>query len=194
MTVLYWVRELCGFYVVLTLSATGLAKLWSLRRASRGVSAEGVIPAAVAPGLVGMVSVTEVALAGLFVAGAQARLVGFTAALLFLGFGAYKVAVVARTGLSSCNCTGTTIAYKATRPNVFGAVAASVIQATAAFAWAILPADSTSYFSVIGLIALSIPIIVVLFGYLSRRGGRGQPSLSPQYDEHDHRNAEPVNR
>jgi hypothetical protein len=63
MTVLYWVRELSGFYVVLTLSATGLAKFWSWRRTAGAVAAEGVIAVAVAPALVVAVSLTEVALA-----------------------------------------------------------------------------------------------------------------------------------
>lgn len=193
MTVFYWVRELCGFYLVLTLSATGLAKLWSLRRASRGVAAEGVIPAAATTAIVSMVAVIEVVLAGLFVVGSEARLVGFTAALMFLGFGAYKVAVVARTGLSSCNCTGTTIAYKATRPNVFAAVVVSVVQAMMAFTWAVLSDGSESHFSAIGLIALSIPIIVVLLGHLARRGRRDRPPQS-QRGEYDHRDAESVFR
>lgn len=194
MTALYWVRELCGLYVVLTLSSTGLAKLWSLRRASIGVAADRVLPAAAATTVVGTVSVIEVALAVLFVAGAQARLVGSVTAVMFLSFGAYKIAVVARTGLSSCHCTGVTIAYRATRPNVLAAIAVSAVQAAVAFTWAILPAPSNSYFSLIGLVGLSVPIIVLLVGSQSRVGRQRRRTTSSRHGRPHHDSFEPTNR
>ena len=109
-------RELAGCYLILTLSATGLAKARAWRTTSLGVTRERVIPRALVVPVTGGLCTTEVTLAVLLASRRFAELAGLATAALFLAFAFYKAAVVIRTGKDSCSCTGTSTMFKAPAP------------------------------------------------------------------------------
>ena len=146
------IRQVAGCYLAITLAATGLAKLRSWRTASTGVIVEKVIPRELAPATVVAVSVAELALAALFASGIFPVLAGCASALLFLSFGGYKATVSIKTGNLGCTCSGKSTAYRATRPGVLAALAASLIQAALALTWA----SSTAHVNLL----LQLPVLV----------------------------------
>ncbi|MFI7231125.1 MauE/DoxX family redox-associated membrane protein [Nonomuraea angiospora] len=175
------IREVAGCYLVVTLTATGLAKLRSWRRASTSVTLEGIIPRRMALPIIIAVSTTELTLATLFVTGWYPVVVGYVTACVFLSFGAYKIVVAARTGNVPCSCSGTSRAYRATRPDILGAVAASLIQASLACAWAFMPESGEMLFRLPLLIAFTAPIAVFLVGRYLHRERPTSASSGPKY-------------
>jgi hypothetical protein len=171
-----WIREIAAFYIVLTLASTGLAKAVFWQRTVNGIRSERVIAIRLAPVVASGLIVAELGLATLVAIGFQSKAVGILIALLFLAFGAYRLASVARTGLSSCNCTGTTVAFKATRPNVLAALSVSMVQAGLAATWALLPSGTANQFSVLAAAGFVLPLIALLAGYTWRPIRRRHPS------------------
>ncbi len=132
-------REAVGCYLVLTLTATGLAKAKSWRTASLGITRERVIPRRLALPVALTLCAAEVGLA-LLVAGQKfEEAAGISAAALFLAFAVYKAAVVIKTGKDSCSCTGTSTMFKATRPSIVASFVSSVIQGAGGLLWAFGP-------------------------------------------------------
>lgn len=157
-------RELAGCYLVLTLAATGIAKLRMLRGTSVGLMLEGVVPRRMAMGTVVAVASLELLLSVFLVSRQFPQLAGLATAALFLGFAVYRISVAVKTGWVSCSCSGRSVAYKATRPAITAAIMASLIQAALACVWAFLPSREEMVFRLIIVGAFAIPIAAFLKG------------------------------
>ena len=171
-------RELAGCYLILTLSATGLAKARAWRTTSLGVTQERVIPRALVVPITVSLCTTEITLAVLLASRRIEELAGVATTALFLAFAFYKAAVVVRTGKDSCNCTGTSTMFKATRPGVLASLASSTIQASCGILWAFGPPGAGIGFSLLTTVALVVPLAALLVGSVgaSRKGTSvGQP-------------------
>jgi methylamine utilization protein MauE len=153
-------REVAGNYLIITLSATGLAKAQEWRNTSHRIAVEGVLPRSTAFAATVTISAAEVALAALLAARQFPRTIGFMTAGLFIAFAAYKLAVVAKTGKDSCNCTGTNLTYKATRPGIVASISASLVQAGCGCTWAVVPASRETALAFLSAAVFSIPIVM----------------------------------
>jgi hypothetical protein len=172
------IREAAGCYLVVTLAATGLAKLRSWRTASTGVIGEKVIPRGMALLTVIAVSVTELSLAALFAIGRYPVVVGCITAFTFLCFGGYKVAVSIKTRNISCSCYGASKTYRATGPGVLAALAASLIQAALACTWAFMPEGREGVFELPVIVAFVIPLAAFLMSFYWRSPSTSRPGTS----------------
>jgi hypothetical protein len=164
------IREVAGCYLVFTLTATSLAKLWSWRTASTGLIAETIVPKFVALPTIIAVSMIELSLATFLAVGVHPVAVGCATAGVVLCFGGYKVAASAKSGNLSCSCAGTSRTAQATRSGVAGEVSASTAQAALACVWAFIPVDNGRAFQLPLIVALTIPFIVLLARLGWRRG------------------------
>jgi len=177
------IREFAGFYLVLTLTATGLAKLRMRRVTINSLRVEGVIPRSLVAPVVVAVSAAEILLAVSIVSRRYPLAFGLATAAVFVAFGGYKMAVVIRTGWTSCSCTGTSIAYKTTRPAVVATILVPLIQAALACLWAFLPQTGSAAISGVLVLALVVPVLFFLRGALSSAEPRLSRSLfRPGFD------------
>jgi hypothetical protein len=158
------IREAVGCYLVITLTATSFGKLQSWRNAATGVRLGKVIPRSLAVPTIVAVSAAELTIAVLLVTGVYPAAVGLVTAGVFLSFGAYKVAVSAKTGNLACNCSGATAIYKATRPGVPATIGASASQAAFAVLWVIIPPSAHSVFDPFLIVAFVIPVLAFAAG------------------------------
>jgi hypothetical protein len=126
-------RTLIVAYLIVTLGSTSLAKLKNWRTTSAGILRERIIPGKVVPAVIITLAVAELSLATLLMLGIQPVATGIATAGLFLFFGAYRVAVAARTSFLMCSCAGTVRTDPASPAAVAGAFAACLIQASLAF-------------------------------------------------------------
>jgi hypothetical protein len=125
-------RTLIISYLIVTLGSTSLAKFKSWRTTSAGILRESVVPVKVATAVVIIVAVIELSLATLLMLGVEPAATSIATAGLFLSFGAYRMAVAARTSFLMCTCAGTLRAERASPPAVAGAILACLIQASLA--------------------------------------------------------------
>jgi len=177
MIMLAAVRDFAGFYLVLTLTATGLAKFRMRRVTTNSLRVEGVVPPSLTAPVVMAVSATEILLATCIVSGRRPLALGLATAAVFVAFGGYRLAVVIKTGWTSCSCTGTSIVYKATRPTVVAAILVPLLQAALAILWAFGPPTGSAASSGVLVLALVVPVLFFLRGALSPAGPR---SVAPR--------------
>jgi hypothetical protein len=170
------VRAIVTAYLIITLSATALAKLKNWRIASAGVTRENVIPARAASAVILAVSAAELLLATFFMLDFQPKLCGLTAMGLFLAFLGYQLLVAARTNSLMCACAGVTRTDPASLPGVTGTAVSCLIQAVLSFVLALTGA-ATGVFRLLAIIAWIIPIILFAAGFFRRHR---QPEASHQ--------------
>jgi hypothetical protein len=130
------VDELAGIYLVVTLTATSLAKLRNWRMTALGVRWERIIPRRFAVIVVIGVSVIELSLATALTLHYRPLLVGIAIAALFLAFGCYRLMVAVTTGFATCTCAGKVRTAEASLPAVVGAAAACAAQCSISLLWA----------------------------------------------------------
>lgn len=156
-------HEFFAFYLVLTLSATGIAKARNWREASIVVASERLIPRRLAATSIAAVTTVELLLATLVATRFMPRVVGAVVATMFLVFGGYKLIAGLKRGILGCACAGSQTVYKATVPGVVATCLASLIQAAVAFVYAFTPPVSGSLLlDTLLLGALALPITMYL--------------------------------
>lgn len=171
--------EVVGCYIIVTLVATSLAKLRTWRSTSVALVREAVIPAAFTPTVVIGIAITEFALATALVIGL--RPVGYAVASLFIVFGGYRLAVLAKTKSLICGCAGVTQINQATPAAITATCATSLIQACFGCLWALAP-GSVGDFRLAAMAAWSAPFIILARGYLVQRRGRSPAAIRPLAD------------
>jgi Methylamine utilisation protein MauE len=158
------VHELLGFYLIVTLMATSLAKLRNWQTSAVGLQWEKVIPAFIAPTAIVVAAITELSLSTLLMLGVEPFLTGCATAGLFLLFGIYRLAVSVRTGSVTCTCAGVIRTESAAVSAIVGTLLASVLQVCFALIWACLSNHEPSDFEVIAVAAWSAPIVALVIG------------------------------
>jgi uncharacterized membrane protein len=97
---------LAACYLILTLSATSLAKLRRWRTTSIALIRESVVPAVLAPGVIIGVVLLELTLSTLLLLAVEPVVTGWAAISLLAVFGLYRLAVATRTKFPMCACAG----------------------------------------------------------------------------------------
>ena len=163
-------RVIIAAYLVITLSATALAKIKNWRIASKGVMRENVFPSRAAPAVILVVSAAELLLAASFVLGFQFKLCCFAGMGLFLAFLGYQLLVVARTNSLMCACAGVSRTDPASLPAVTGTALSCLIQAALSFALALI-GPPTGDFRLLLIIAWIIPAAIFALGLFRQHNG-----------------------
>lgn len=158
-----------GCYIIVTLVATSLAKLRTWRSTSVALAREAVIPAAFTPVVVTGIAITELALATALTIGL--RPVGYAVASLFIMFGGYRLAVLAKTKSLICGCAGVTQINPPTPAAIAAICTTSLIQACLGCLWALAP-GSIGDFRLAAMAAWGAPFIILARGYLVQRRRR----------------------
>lgn len=170
------VHAIIAAYLIVTLTATALAKLKNWQVASAGVARESVFPTRIAPIVIFGVAVAELVLATFFMLGFQSSVSGFTGTGLFLAFLGYQLLVARRTNSLMCACAGTSRTDPASLPAVTGTTVACLMQASLCCALP-LTGSATGVFHLAVIIAWLIPIVLFVAGLFRRRA---QPGASHQ--------------
>ncbi len=130
-----FLQELAASYLIITLTATSLAKLRRWRSASIAVAREAVIPVSIAPFAVVGVALAELTLSTLMMLAVRPLLVGCAATILFVLFGGYRLIVTRRTGLVTCSCAGASQSSALTGGAIAAVLLTSASQAAIACWW-----------------------------------------------------------
>lgn len=179
-------HEILALYLVLTFSATGVAKACNWREASAVVASERLIPHGPAAAAIAIVIFAEILLAGLVAIRFMPLIVGGVATAMFLVFGGYKLIAGLRRGTLGCACAGSQTVYKATVPGMVATCLASLLQATIAAVYAATPAASDSLLlDALLLSALALPIMMLLYRVLGTPSRRGEGNVRAAH-RHDH--------
>ncbi|MGH3190646.1 MAG: MauE/DoxX family redox-associated membrane protein [Streptosporangiaceae bacterium] len=173
-------------YLIVTLSATSLAKFRNRRIAVVGILRERVVPYHAATAVIIMVAFTELLLATALMLQVKPEVTGFAAASLFFTFCAYRLVVALRTKSLICVCAGTSRTDPASLAAVVGTVVACLLQAALACTLAVLDEHPAGIpFRALFIVAWLAPFGACLIGSL-RLFGRSatdrfpaEPLLSP---------------
>jgi hypothetical protein len=151
-------------YLILTLTATSLAKLRMWRAVSLSLTRQQVIPARLSV-LVTLGTVfTELALSTLLALRVAPAVTGFLTAGVLVVFGVYRLASAARTRSLMCVCAGFERANPMTPQNVGSLVLSCLTQVALACLWALGPRQPGSA----ALLAVSIAVWCLPFAALVR--------------------------
>lgn len=163
-------QESAACYIILTLMATSLAKMINWRASAIAVIREDVVPARIASVTVIFVTILELSLATFLFLGIARVLVSGAAVILFVSFGAYRLAVAVRTRSLMCACAGYARYNPATPPALASIIFTSISQATIA-SILFLPAagHDAKNATVVRFIAWSLPFAVLIIGACARR-------------------------
>ena len=182
---------LAACYLIVTLTATSLAKLRRWRASSLAMIREQVIPAAIAPLVVIGTSLVELALATLLMLGVKPLLVSCAIAVTFGLFGIYRLLVAARTKSLTCACAGSPRYSPATPRAVAATVVTTLFQVGVAVAVMVTASQSDAgVVKLAAAVAWLAPLAAIVAGRLVRPlpkgggrdlagvepGGHGQPS------------------
>jgi hypothetical protein len=176
-------REAAGGYLVVTLVATSLAKLRNGRQASRAVRRERVVPAGMAPLVIGGVAAAELGLATLMALGTEPAVTGSAVMVLFLLFAGYRVLAAsrkARTDSYTCPCVGVPLTSEAAPRAVAAAVAACVIQAGLACGWGLAGRGGAGPVGVPLVVAWAVPFAVCSAGLVWQVRKRARGNRPPE--------------
>jgi hypothetical protein len=171
--------EVGGCYIIITLVATSLAKLRTWRSTSVALVREAVIPVAFTPTVVIGIAITELALATAIMVGL--RPAGYAAASLFIIFGGYRLAVLARTKSLICGCAGVTQIKPAIPAAIAAACVTFLVQACLGCLWALAP-GSVGDFKLAAVAAWGAPFIILARGYLVQHRKRTPAAVRPLAD------------
>lgn len=174
-------QEIAALYLIVTLTATSLAKLRRWRATAIALIREAVIPVAVAPAVVITVALLELALSGLMVLGVEPFLTGLSAAIMFISFSGYRLVSMTRTKSLTCACAGTVVVQAATPQAVTAALITSVLQTAMACSWMFTRnSHSLGMFELARIVALAAPFAVLCIGSYRRsprRSERGESDI-----------------
>jgi hypothetical protein len=132
------VWQFATIYLIVTLAATSLAKLYKWRTASLALLRETIVPVRLAPIVIAGVALVELSLSTLIMLGAERVPVGLATASIFLLFGVYRIVVLARTKSLICTCAGVAEFNPATPPAVIATILTCLLQAGVAWTWMLL--------------------------------------------------------
>jgi hypothetical protein len=169
-----FVRTAIAAYVIMTLTATALAKFKNWQTASVSVTREGIIPSRAALAVIIAVSSAEFLLATFFAFGFQPQITGFAAAGLFVLFLGYQLLVAKRTNSLMCSCAGAARTDPVSLPAVAGTTLSCLVQAALSSSLAIVR-PATGVLQLVVIVAWIIPIVLFVIG-LSRRIERPRES------------------
>lgn len=173
MSISGFLATVAACYLVLTLTATSLAKLRRWRGSSLALIREQVIPIRAAPGVIIGVALAELALATLMMLRILPAAVGIAAAILFTLFGSYRFVAALRTRSLMCPCTGIAEYYPATPQAIAAAVFTCLFQIGLAITWAAAGNRAgTGAFQVARVVSWGVPFIVLLVGGFLRSRSR----------------------
>jgi len=173
-------RVLIVSYLVVTLGATGLAKLANYRTASAGMAREHIFPVRIATPAILAVAATELSLAVLLALGVHPEITLFGVAALFILFAGYRIIVAAKVNAIVCSCAGTVRTDAATPAAVAGGVLACVCLAILACASALLNRRIGYPLNLITLASLILPFVSLAAG-LRKTNGIPEKNRFPDY-------------
>lgn len=153
-------RELSAVYLVLTLAATSLAKARTWQSTKATMLSERTIPYRYVTLVLGALIVVELGGAIWIASRVAPTTIGLLAAALFVAFGVYKVVTGLRRGIVGCSCAGPTTSYIATIPGIIATALASLVQATLAVIYAVVPPTDVTALAVMPLLALTVTFAV----------------------------------
>src|SRR6266540_2743703 len=120
------VHSVLGFYLALTLTATGLAKLKRLRPVAWSLAADHQISTEVAAVALVLLCAVELVLAMAIGLGVVIGVTAGSAVALFVLFAVYRLAMFARGNRSTCHCAGQSDESVQSLSSVLGAAASNV--------------------------------------------------------------------
>jgi hypothetical protein len=179
-------HALAACYLILTLSATALAKLRRWRTTSIALIRESVVPAVLAPSVVIGVALMELTLSTLLLLEVEPVITGWAAISLLAIFGLYRLAVATRTNFLMCACAGKHEISPVSPPAIAAIVLTTALQACLAYGWMRTASRGSSGASeAAALVAWLAPFAALLAGRalpgLAKRvpGGVGRPDTVP---------------
>lgn len=179
-------HTLAACYLILTLSATSLAKLRRWRTTSIALIRESVVPAVLAPGVIIGVALLELTLSTLLLLEVEPVVTGWAASSLLAVFGLYRLAVAAKTKFLMCACAGKHEISPVSPQAIAAIVITTALQACLAYGWMRTASrGSTGAFEAAELVAWLAPFATLLAGRVlpglvkRRPGGVGRPNAVP---------------
>ncbi len=170
-------RDLICVYLIVTLAATGLAKLRRWRSASVALVRDSVLPRKLVPSIVVGISLAELGLSSALAIGIEVRLAALATATMFVVFGVYRVIAANNSKQLTCGCAGAVRSDPVTPRALAATLLASALQALAAV---VLVVPGASLPRLAGLAALALPFCAFLLGELRRRLGVAASSVQNQ--------------
>jgi hypothetical protein len=163
-------HELCACYLILTLTATSLAKLRRWRSSSLSVMREQVIPLRAAVVVTIAVALLELTLSTLLVLEIHPLLTGCITVSLFFAFGCYRLAVAARTRSLMCACAGSPQYSPATFHAVMATVVSFLFMISVACCWTFVGSNGKlNTFSIAGIVAWVVPFAILFVSLFGRQ-------------------------
>lgn len=179
-------HALAACYLILTLSATSLAKLRRWRATSVALIRESVVPAVLAPSFIIGVALVELTLSTLLLLEVEPVVTGWAAISLLAVFGLYRLAVATRTKFLMCACAGKHEISPVSPQVIAAIVITTALQACLAYGWMRTASrGGTGAFEAAELVAWLAPFAALLAGRvlpgLVKRlpGGVGRPNAVP---------------
>lgn len=180
-----YLRDLAACYLILTLAATGLAKLRRWRTVSVVLIRDSVLPRSVVPAVVFGISAVELLLAVLLAIGVELRYTSAIVLALFVVFGIYRIVAAYSSKSLSCGCSGAERTYDLNGRTLVATILATACQAVAAIVLIFTYKLGISDFSVVAsLAALAAPLGALVVGQVRSRLrhvglGGALPALPP---------------
>jgi hypothetical protein len=162
-------RDVAACYLIVTLAATGLAKLRRWRTASVVLVRDAVIPPAIVPGVVIAVSLSELVLSVFLAAGVELFLTEVAVAALLTAFSIYRMVAAANSKALACGCSGAIRSVRRTAQTVSATALGSAWQVAMALALIATGTQHGGQWSALArMSALLVPFIALLIGHTRR--------------------------
>jgi hypothetical protein len=159
-------RDVAACYLIVTLAATGLAKLRGWRTASVVLVRDAIIPPAIVPGVIIAISLSEMALSVFLAAGVKLFLTEVAVAALLTTFGVYRMVAAANSKALACGCSGAIRSVRRTAQTVSATALGSAWQVAMALVLVATGTQHGGQWSALARIsALLVPFIALLIGY-----------------------------
>ena len=159
-------RDVAACYLIVTLAATGLAKLHRWRTASVVLVRDAVIPAAIVPGVIIAVALSELVFAVFLAADIELFFTEVAVAVLLTIFGVYRMVAAANSKVLACGCSGAIRSVRRTARTVSAtALGASWQVATALVLVATGTQHGGQWSALARMSALLVPFIALLIGH-----------------------------
>jgi methylamine utilization protein MauE len=169
-------RDVAACYLIVTLAATGLAKLRRWRTASVVLVRDAVIPPAIVPGVVIAISLSEMVLSVFLTAGVELFLTEVAVAALLTTFGVYRMVAAANSKALACGCSGAIRSVRRTAQTVSATALGSAWQVAIALVLFATGTQHGGQWSALARIsALLVPFMALIIGYTR---GPGIPSTA----------------
>ena len=169
-------RDTVACYLIVTLAATGLAKLCRWRTASVALVRDAVIPAAIVPGVIIAISLSELVLSVFLATGVELFSTQFSVAALLATFGVYRMVAAANSKALNCGCAGAIRSVRRTAQTVSATALSSAWQVAMVLVLVATGTQHGSQWSALARMStLLVPFVALLIG---RARGLGTPSMA----------------